>query len=69
MINKIGDVYDGKTESESLDKIEEVIDSVRARLEENGLQNIKIFALDSRDYLWSKDNDLYGQMKKIIMRK
>lgn len=64
VINKTGEIYDGKTETEALEKIQEVMDSVREKLKENKLENIKIFALDSRDYLWSKDNDLYNQIKK-----
>lgn len=64
VINKIGEIYDGKTEPEALEKIQEVIDSVKEKLKENNLEHIKVFALDSRDYLWSKDNELYNQIKK-----
>lgn len=64
VINKIGEIYDGKTEPEALEKIQEVIGSVKEKLKENKLEHIKVFALDSRDYLWSKDNELYKQIKK-----
>lgn len=64
VINKIGEISGGKTEGESLDKIQAVIDSVKEKLKENNLEHIKVFALDSRDYLWSKDTSLYKSIEK-----
>jgi GTPase Era involved in 16S rRNA processing len=69
VVNKIGEIYEGKSEEEALIKLKELEESVREKLRENNLEHIKVFILDSRDYLWSKDNELYNEIKKNNIEK
>ena len=63
VINKVNNVFKvGRTYEESLIKIQTIKENVAARLDAYGLKNIKLFALDSRDYLWSKDNELFEEI-------
>lgn len=59
VINKIGELYDIKANEEVEKSVQKIINDVREHLKDNGLDNIKIFALDSKDYLWGIDNKLY----------
>lgn len=59
VINKIGELYDIRANEEIEKSIQKIINDVREHLKDNGLDNIKIFALDSKDYLWGMDNKLY----------
>ena len=61
VINKIGATYAGKTEIEGRDKIKETKDKVIEQLKSNGITYVKVFTIDSRDYLWSCDNELYKE--------
>lgn len=59
VINKIGELYENRTVEEGRAKVNRVVESVNNTLAENNLNNINVFALDSRDYLWGIDDDLY----------
>ncbi|MGL5352485.1 MAG: hypothetical protein ACRDA5_04075, partial [Clostridium sp.] len=59
VINKIGELYENRTIEEGQAKVNRVIESVKNTLRENNLNNINLFALDSRDYLWAIDDELY----------
>lgn len=62
VINKISELYSTRSKEEALAKINRVVESVKATLKENSLDNIKVFALDSRDYLWGRDVTLFNQV-------
>lgn len=62
VINKIGEVYENVSSDAVDKKIEEIKQSVIEKLTESGVYNIKLFAVDSRDYLWSQDDDLYKEV-------
>ena len=64
VINQIGKVYEGKNKEDSDEKVQSIINEVKGGLEKEGLSTIPVFAVDSRDYLWSKDNHLYQNIKK-----
>lgn len=61
VINRIGELYDNVSNEEALIKINRVVESVNNTLAENDLNNVKVFALDSRDYLWGRDINLYNK--------
>jgi len=61
VINKIGEIYAGKTEVESIEKIEEIKNKVTEELKNNGIVDVKVFTVDSKDYLWSCDDELYKE--------
>lgn len=61
LINKIGTFFDDNTYEKALEKIEKCKADVRNKLIDNGISDAEIFALDSRDYLWSVDDELYEE--------
>jgi|GEM_PF-6802366 len=61
VINKIGEIYAGKTEVESIEKIKEIKNKVIEELKKNGIVDVKVFTVDSKDYLWSCDDELYKE--------
>lgn len=61
VINKIGEIYAGKTEVESREKIKEIKNKVIEELKNNGIVDVKVFTVDSKDYLWSCDDELYKE--------
>lgn len=63
VINKIGELYDIKSQNEIEESINRIINDVKSHLKENNLENIKVYALDSKDYLWGVDTDLYKSVK------
>lgn len=64
VINQIGKVYDGKTKEAGNKKVEGIVNEVKKGLEKEGLEEIPVFAIDSRDYLWSQDDQLYEEAKE-----
>lgn len=63
IINQIGKVYNGKAKAVGDKKVEGIINEVKHGLQREGLSQIPVFAIDSRDYLWSQDNQLYEETK------
>ena len=63
IINKIGELYDIEQADEVEKDVERIVSDVKQHLRDNGLENIRVFALDSKDYLWAVDNDLYSYVK------
>ena len=64
VINKIGEIYNNRLLEEANFKINEIINDVKKVLSENNLNHVKLFAIDSRDYLWAIDDDLYDEVLK-----
>ncbi|MCY6485825.1 dynamin family protein [Clostridium aestuarii] len=64
VINKIGMMHQGRTCNEALHKIEETKNKVIEKLKENRIKDVKIFAVDSKDSLWSSDDELYEKVLK-----
>ncbi len=62
IINKIGSYYE-KYDNAS-QELERLRNEVETQLKEGNVSDVKIFALDSRDYLWARDNELYEKQKK-----
>lgn len=69
VINKIGEFYDKYDFNTASIKIQKSKDYVAEKLKEHGLTNIKILAIDSKDYLWGKDANLYNLAKEKGMVK
>lgn len=65
IINKIGMMYEGRNNEDAIIKIEEAKKKVVEELKENGLNNIKVFTVDSKDFLWSCDEELYEEVIKL----
>lgn len=65
VINKIGELRDIKDESTYKESVDRVIEDVKNKLIENGMGDIKVFALDSKDYLWSQDKELYNEVSEF----
>lgn len=63
VINKIGELYKTKNTDEIDKRVERIICDVQKNLYDNGISNIKVYALDSKDYLWAVDNKLYEEVK------
>lgn len=66
VINQIGRVYEGKDTDDGDAKVQQIIREVQGGLDKEGLDHVPVFAVDSRDYLWSKDNTLYQLVKKNV---
>ncbi|MPQ42505.1 dynamin family protein [Clostridium tarantellae] len=62
VINRIGEIFESNSKEYAEEKVNEVIDEVKTELERNGFKNNKIFALDSLDYLWGQDVELYQEI-------
>ncbi|MDM0459116.1 dynamin family protein [Clostridium perfringens] len=65
LINKIGSFFDNYPREKAIEKIEKCKLSVKDELAKNDINDIEIFAVDSRDYLWAVDNDLYNESKNV----
>lgn len=59
VVNQIGTVYEGKSKEEAEAAVKRIHNAVETVLQDNGLEGLKIFLVDSRDYLWSADQDEY----------
>lgn len=64
IINKTSELYSNRSNEEALMKINRVVESVKNTLRENELENVKVFAVDSRDYLWGRDITLFNEVLK-----
>ena len=64
VINKIGEIYNNRSLEEANFKINEIINDVKKVLSENNLNHVKLFTIDSRDYLWAIDDELYDEVLK-----
>ncbi|OON95867.1 MAG: hypothetical protein ATN36_07095 [Epulopiscium sp. Nele67-Bin005] len=65
IINQIGDYYENNSSEEALQKIERVIEEVEEQLLMGQVEGVEVFALDSRDYLWARDNELYNKQLQL----
>lgn len=65
IINKIGMMYEDRNDEDAIIKIEEAKKKVIDELKDNGLDNIKVFTVDSKDFLWSCDEKLYEEVVKL----
>ncbi|MDM0925943.1 dynamin family protein [Clostridium perfringens] len=65
LINKIGSFFDNYPREQAIEKIEKCKLSVKDELAKNDINDIEIFAVDSRDYLWAVDCDLYNESKNV----
>lgn len=65
LINKIGSFFDNYPREQAIEKIEKCKLGVKEELAKNDINDIEIFAVDSRDYLWSVDCDLYNESKNV----
>lgn len=62
VINRIGEIYENKTAEEAEEKILQLKREVEEELKNNGVEVNKVFAVDSKDYLWSRDDSLYNKV-------
>lgn len=62
VINRIGEIYNGNSKEYAVGKINQLIEDVKNQLESNGVENAKVFAVDSLDYLWAQDDELYKEV-------
>ena len=64
VINRIGEMFEGLSPEEEEKKINRSCEEIRRNLQEHKLyekyRNVQIFAVDSRDYLHSVDNEAYS---------
>lgn len=64
VINRIGEMFEGLSPEEEGKKINRSCEEIRRNLQEHKLyekyRNVQIFAVDSRDYLHSVDNEAYS---------
>lgn len=65
LINKIGSFFDNYPHEQAIEKIEKCKLGVKEELAKNDINDIEIFAVDSRDYLWAVDDDLYNESKNV----
>ena len=64
VMTRIGEIFDNNSYEDSILKINKLKDDIKLKLIDIGIDNVPIYALDSRDYLWSQDNDLYNEVYK-----
>lgn len=62
VINRIGEIYENRTKEEAEEKINQLVNEVKDELKKNEIEVNNIFAVDSKDYLWSKDSKLYKEV-------
>ena len=65
LANKISEIYEDKSCKNPGERIKERKEVIRQKLTEAGLGQVPVFALDSRDSLWSRDDKLYEELVQI----
>lgn len=65
LANKISEIHENKNCNNPIEKIEERRKAISQKLAAAGLSEVPVFALDSRDCLWSRDEQLYEELVRL----
>ena|GEM_PF-1669990 len=66
VMTHIGEVYDDLKDAEAAEaRVKSLLDNVRIELKDNGVENLPIFGVDSKEYLWSVNEDAYEREKEL----
>ncbi|OOB79888.1 MAG: hypothetical protein BEN18_02600 [Epulopiscium sp. Nuni2H_MBin001] len=65
IVNQIGAYYNNNSKAAADLKIENVKLDIQEQLSKCQVDDVKIYAVDSRDYLWSVDSELYYRQRKL----
>lgn len=63
VVNQIGTVYEGKSQEEAEATLNKIEQTVAKELQANDINGVKVFLVDSRDFLWSIDKTEYERQK------
>ncbi len=61
VMTHIGEIYESKEELEAQIQIERVVGEAKQQLANKGIIDMEVFPLDSRDYLWGINNNVYNK--------
>lgn len=62
VINKVGEYFDKYTSEEAIEKIKRNEEVVKGELKKNEILNTIVLSVDSKDYLWACDSELYNEV-------
>ena len=63
VMTHIGEVHDDRTADASQREVERLVKDAENTLEQNGISGIRIYPVDSKEYLWGCNDQLYDKEK------
>jgi GTPase Era involved in 16S rRNA processing len=64
VVTHIGEVYEDKNDSDVNSQIEKIVNEAKKQLLNKGINDIDVFPLDSKDYLWGTNEQSYKKEQK-----